>query len=215
MADTSAGRALRWNLILGYPDRIGRIAIAMIAMSSRVLVEGEHARSNRLLAAPRDYFKDAIAGFIASVILIANIVSFSALMFPGELSAGIPVAIWAMLIGSSIGGICIALMTSLLPLATGIDLLTGAVLVLLSTTVGFEILSAGGSAQTAVQTAMLLFSAATLICGRTPVRSRCAALGEVLPICAVFRCGRVFSRNRLVSRYRWHSDDHRPGIGFE
>ena len=120
---------------------------------------------NRLLATLRDYLKDAIAGVIASVILIANIVSFSALMFPGELSAGIPVAIWAMLIGSSLGGICIALMTSLPPLATGIDSPTGAVLVLLSTTVGFEILSAGGSARTAVQSAMLLFSAATLICG--------------------------------------------------
>jgi sulfate permease, SulP family len=120
---------------------------------------------NRLLAASRDYFKDAIAGVIASVILIANIVSFSALMFPGELSAGIPIAIWAMLIGSSLGGLCIALMTSLPPLAVGIDSPTGAVLVLLSTTVGFEILSGGGSAQAAVQTAMLLFSAATLVCG--------------------------------------------------
>jgi sulfate permease, SulP family len=120
---------------------------------------------NRLLVAPRDYLKDAIAGLIASVILTANIVSFSALMFPGELSAGIPIAIWAMLIGSSICGVCISLMTSLPPLATGIDSPTGAVLVLLSTTVGFAILSAGGSAQTAVQTAMLLFSAATLVCG--------------------------------------------------
>src|SRR5437764_5247638 len=120
---------------------------------------------NRLLAAPRDYLKDAIAGFIASVILIANIVSFSALMFPGELSAGIPLAISAMLIGGSIGGICIALITSLPPLATGIDSPTGAVLVLLSTTLGSAILSSGGSAQTAVQTVMLIFSAATLVCG--------------------------------------------------
>src|ERR1044071_3508644 len=120
---------------------------------------------DRLFAVRRDFLKDAIAGFVASVVLIANIVSFSALMFPGELSAGIPVAIWAMLIGSSIGGICISLMTSLPPLTTGIDSPTGAVLVLLSTTVGFAILAAGGSAQTAVQTAMLLFSAATLVAG--------------------------------------------------
>src|SRR5437763_7791266 len=127
---------------------------------------------NRLLAAPRDYLKDAIAGFIASVILIANIVSFSALMFPGELSAGIPLAISAMLIGGSIGGICIALMTSLPPLATGIDSPTGAVLVLLSTTLGSAILSAGGSAQTAVQTAMLIFSAATLVCRAPPCGRR-------------------------------------------
>jgi len=120
---------------------------------------------NRLLAAPRDYLKEALAGFIASIILMANIVSFSALMFPGELSAGIPIAIRAMLIGGCLGGICIALITSLPPLATGIDSPTGAVLVLISTTVGFAILSAGGSAQMAVQTVMMIFSAATLVCG--------------------------------------------------
>ena len=120
---------------------------------------------DQLLAMLRDYLKGAVAGLIGSVILIANIVSFSALMFPGELSSGVPIAIWAMLIGSSIGGICISLMTSLPPMATGIDSPTGAVLVLLSTTVGFAILSAGGSTQTAVQTAMLIFSAATLVSG--------------------------------------------------
>ena len=116
---------------------------------------------NRLLAALRNYLKDAIAGVIASVILIANIVSFGALMFPGELSAGMPIAIWAMLIGSCIGGIWIALMTSLPPIATGINSPTGAVLVLLSATVGSGVLAAGGSPETAVQTVMLIFTAAT------------------------------------------------------
>ena len=119
----------------------------------------------RWLPSARDCLVDAIAGLIASVILIANIVSFSALMFPGDLSAGVPVAIWAMLIGSSIGGICISLMTSLPPLATGIDSPTGAVLVSLSTTVGASVMAGGGSAETAVQTAMLLFSTATLVAG--------------------------------------------------
>jgi SulP family sulfate permease len=117
------------------------------------------------IAGAGDYLTDAIAGFIASVILIANIVSFSALMFPGELALGVPVAIFAMLIGSSIGGICISLMTSLPPIATGIDSPTGAVLVLLSTTVCSSVIAAGGDAQTAVQTAMLLFTTATLISG--------------------------------------------------
>src|SRR6266567_5811583 len=75
--------------------------------------------------------RDVTAGFVASIILIANIISFGALMFPGELSSGIPTAIWSMLIGSCLGGVFIALATSLPPLATGIDSPTGAVLVLL------------------------------------------------------------------------------------
>jgi SulP family sulfate permease len=115
--------------------------------------------------AGRDGIKDTIAGLLASVVLIANIVSFGALMFPGDLGAGIPTAIWAMLIGSSIGGIWIALATSLPPLATGIDSPTGAVLVLLSASAASGVFASGGSAQTAVQTVMLIFTAATVLSG--------------------------------------------------
>ena len=120
---------------------------------------------SRLIAAGRDFVKDTMAGLVASVVLIANIVSFGALMFPGDLGAGIPTAIWAMLIGSCIGGVWIALATSLPPLATGIDSPTGIVLVLLSATAGSGVLAAGGSPQTAVQTVMLIFTAATVMSG--------------------------------------------------
>jgi SulP family sulfate permease len=115
--------------------------------------------------AVRNGIKDAVAGFVASVVLIGNIVSFGALMFPGELSSGIPVVIWAMLIGSCIGGVVIALTTSLPPLATGIDSPTGAVLVLLSASAGANVLAVGGTPHMAVQTVMLIFTAATLLAG--------------------------------------------------
>ncbi|HET9717349.1 MAG TPA: SulP family inorganic anion transporter [Pseudolabrys sp.] len=112
-----------------------------------------------------DALKDVAAGLLASVVLIANVVSFAALMFPGEMSAGIPVAIWAMLVGSCICGVVIALMTSLPPLTTGIDSPTGTVLILLSATAGSGVMASGGSAQAAVETAMLAFTAATLLTG--------------------------------------------------
>ena len=120
---------------------------------------------SRLLPAGRDCVKDTIAGLIASVVLIANIVSFGALMFPGDLSAGIPTAIWSMLIGSCIGGVWIALSTSLPPLATGIDSPTGAVLVLLSASAGSTVVATGASPQAAVQTVMLFFTGATVMSG--------------------------------------------------
>ena len=118
-----------------------------------------------LAAAGRDCLKDVAAGFVASIVLIANVVSFGALMFPGELSAGIPIAIWAMLIGSCICGLWIAWTTSLPPIATGIDSPTGTVLVLLSATAGSSVLVSGGNLQTAVQTVMLVFTAATFLTG--------------------------------------------------
>jgi SulP family sulfate permease len=120
---------------------------------------------SQLVAIVRDLAKDTIAGLVASIVLIANIVSFGALMFPGELSGGMPVAIWAMLIGSSVGGVWIALATSLPPLTTGIDSPTGAVLVLLSAITGSAVLAGGGSPASAVQTVMLIFTSATLVSG--------------------------------------------------
>lgn len=116
-------------------------------------------------AIARDGVRDGLAGLLASVVLIANIVSFGALMFPGELAAGTPLAIWAMLVGGCIGGVWIAFATSLPPLATSIDSPTGAVLVLLSATAASAVAASGGSPQTAVVTVMLIFSVATLISG--------------------------------------------------
>ena len=128
--------------------------------------EGAPGRDgSRLLAMAGNCVRDATAGLLASVVLIANVVSFGALMFPGDLSAGAPMAIWAMLIGSCIGGVWIALATTIPPLATGMDSPTGVVLVLLSATAASGVAAAGGSPQTAAQTVMLIFTVATVMSG--------------------------------------------------
>lgn len=111
------------------------------------------------------WVRDAAAGAVAAIVLIANIVSFAALMFPGPLVGSVPSAIWAMLIGSGVSGLWIAWRSSIPPLATSIDSPTGAALVGLSATVGPGLLAAGASAQAAGQTVMWLFSAATLLSG--------------------------------------------------
>lgn len=126
--------------------------------------KGTGARTN-LVGLLQIGVKEGLAGALGSIALVANIVSFGALMFPGELSAGVPTAIWAMLIGSSIGGIFIALMTSLPPISTGIDSPTGAFLVLISAGMSASVLSSGASPQLAIQTVMLVFTAATLLSG--------------------------------------------------
>ena len=120
---------------------------------------------SRVVRFGRDGFKDAVAGGMASIVLIANIVSFGGLMFPGALGHGVPIAIWAMLIGSCIAGTWVALRTSLPPLSTGIDSPTGAVLVLLSATTGPAVLAMTQSAAIAIQTVMLVFTAATVVSG--------------------------------------------------
>ncbi len=49
------------------------------------------------IASRSEIFRDPIAGVLAAVVLIANIISFGGLMFPGDLSASISTVIWAML----------------------------------------------------------------------------------------------------------------------
>ncbi|HVG50031.1 MAG TPA: SulP family inorganic anion transporter [Xanthobacteraceae bacterium] len=111
------------------------------------------------------FARDAVAGVVTSIVLIANIISFGTLMFPGDLVVGVPTAIWSMLVGACIVGICVALTTSLPPLATGIDSPTGAVLIVLSVAVGSAVIARGGTAPSAVATVMLIFTAATLFSG--------------------------------------------------
>jgi SulP family sulfate permease len=123
------------------------------------------AGAPRRLLPWRSAARDTVAGLVTSVVLVANIVSFAALMFPGPLAGGASTAAWAMLVGAAIAGVWIALGTSLPPLATGIDSPTGAVLVLLSASTGGAVLAAGGGSQAAVQAALLAFTAATVLTG--------------------------------------------------
>ena len=109
--------------------------------------------------------RDVVAGLVGSIVLMTNIVSFAALMFPGALAAGASTAVWAMLVGSGFCGLWIAWRTSVAPLAVGMDSPTGAALVLLAAGSASAVLAAGGSPHAAVLSTMLLFSAATLVTG--------------------------------------------------
>jgi SulP family sulfate permease len=123
---------------------------------------------------------DTLAGIAGAIVLVANIVSFGALIFPGEFSSGVPLAIWAMLIGSSVSGLWIALTTSLPPIATGIDSPTGAVLIVLSSMIGSAMVASGNAPRTAVYAVMLVFSGATFLSGL------------IFYAVGVFRCARMF-----------------------
>lgn len=113
----------------------------------------------------RALLRDLLAGLVGSIALIANIVSFAALMFPGALSPAASSATWAMLVGSGITGLWLAWRTSLPPIAAGIDSPTGAVLVLMSASCAAAVSASGADPQAAQQAVLLLFAAATALTG--------------------------------------------------
>jgi SulP family sulfate permease len=109
--------------------------------------------------------RDLSAGAVSAVVLLTSIVSFASLMFPGGLAAGAQTAVWAMLVGSGIAGLWIALRSSLPPVSSGIDGATGAIFVLLVGKVAASVTAAGGDVAVAIQASMLALACATAMSG--------------------------------------------------
>lgn len=108
---------------------------------------------------------NALSGLVASLVTIAYCVSFSALLFQGDLMGGLAMGLWGLLVGSAIAGIYVSLTTSLPPAEAAPDNPAVAVLSVLAATVAGPILAAGGGADRAVVHVLLAFSLATLITG--------------------------------------------------
>lgn len=114
---------------------------------------------------PKTLGANAIAGLVASLVTIAYCVSFSALLFQGDLKSGLAMGLWGLLVGSAIAGIYVSLTTSLPPAEAAPDNPAVAVLSVLAATVSAPILAAGGGADRAVVHVLLAISLATLVTG--------------------------------------------------
>ena len=108
---------------------------------------------------------NALAGLVASLLTIAYCLSFSALLFQGELRGGLALGLWGLMVGSAIAGIYVSLTTSLPPAEAGPDNPAVAVLSVLAATVSGQVFAAGGGAALAVDYVLLSFSLATLVTG--------------------------------------------------
>jgi sulfate permease, SulP family len=128
----------------------------------------------------RANWPDALAGLVGAVPLIANMISFGALMFPGALSAGIAVFVWAMLIGSCICGLSVARGTTIPPAATGIDAPTGAALVVFCASIGTAALATGASPASVINLQMICMTLITILSG------------VLLYVLGRWRCGSYF-----------------------
>jgi len=117
------------------------------------------ARSGLLVAA------NALSGFVASLLTIAYCLSFSALLFQGQLGAGLGPGLWALLVGSAVAGLYVSLTTSLPPAEAGPDNPAVAVLSVLAATVAAQVFAGGGDAALAIDYVLLSFSLATLVTG--------------------------------------------------
>jgi SulP family sulfate permease len=108
---------------------------------------------------------DVLAGMVAALVTIAYCISFSALVFQGDLRGGLAMGLWAMLTGAAITGIIVAMTTTLPPAEAGPDNPAIAVFSVLAVTVGGAITSAGGSIELAARHALIGMTLATVLTG--------------------------------------------------
>jgi len=76
--------------------------------------------------------RDMLSGFIGAMVQIAYCISFSALIFQEPIAAGFPLGLAALLMGTVITGVIVALTTTLSPATGGPDTPAVAVLSVLA-----------------------------------------------------------------------------------
>lgn len=108
---------------------------------------------------------DLVAGTVAALVTVAYCVSFSALVFQGDLKGGLPEGLWALLLGAAIAGVIVAATTTLPPAEAGPDNPAIAVLGVLATTVAAPVIAAGGAVDVAVRNVLVAISVTTFVTG--------------------------------------------------
>jgi SulP family sulfate permease len=121
---------------------------------------------------------NVLAGLAASLLALAYCLSFSALLFQAELRPGLATGLWALLMGSAISGLYVALSSSIPPVAAGPNNPAVAVLSVLATTVSGIVLGEGGSPAKAVDHVLLSFALATLATGLALYAIGAARIGQ-------------------------------------
>ncbi|MEZ5925164.1 MAG: SulP family inorganic anion transporter [Hyphomicrobiaceae bacterium] len=124
--------------------------------------------------------RDLSSGLISALITIAYCISFGALLFQGELQDGLSLGISALLAGSAVAGLIVALTTSLSPASAGPDTPAVAVMSVLAASVAGRIAYAGGSVDQAIEHVLLAVSLATLMTGGVLYAIGAFRLGQLL-----------------------------------
>ena len=109
--------------------------------------------------------RDALAGTISAIVNIAYCISFSALIFQGSIAAGFPLGLAALIMGTVVTGIVVALTTTLVPADAGPDTPAVAVMSVLAATVAAGLAAKGASAETMVINVLVAISVSTFLTG--------------------------------------------------
>ena len=109
--------------------------------------------------------RDALAGVISAVVQIAYCISFSALIFQGAIASGFSLGLAALIMGTAVTGVVIALTSTLSPANGGPDSPAVAVMSVLSGSVAAALAAKGAGTATIIINVLVALSVSTLFTG--------------------------------------------------
>ena len=111
------------------------------------------------------FFRDCLSGFVFSLVIITYCISFSALIFQGDLVDGLTLGLSALLIGTVVTCLIITLTSSLVPTGSGPDTPAVAVMSVLAATIAARLAPTGMSTELIVVHVLMAVSLSTLMTG--------------------------------------------------
>lgn len=109
--------------------------------------------------------RDALAGVISAVVQIAYCISFSALIFQGAIAAGFALGLAALIMGTVVTGIVVALTSTLSPADAGPDTPAVAVMSVLAGSIAAALAAQGASNQAIIINVLVAISMSALFTG--------------------------------------------------
>ena len=111
------------------------------------------------------FLRDSLSGLVFALVIITYCISFSALIFQGSLSGGLTLGLSALLTGTVMTCLVVALTTTLTPAGAGPDTPVIAVMSVLAAAIATQVAAANMGDELAVIHVMLAISVATLFTG--------------------------------------------------
>ena len=109
--------------------------------------------------------RDALAGVISAIVNIAYCISFAALIFQGSIAAGFPLGLSALIMGTAVTGLVVALTTTLVPADAGPDTPAVAVMSVLAGTVAAALAAKNASTDAMVVNVLVAITLSTFLTG--------------------------------------------------
>jgi sulfate permease, SulP family len=109
--------------------------------------------------------RDVLSGCIGAMVQIAYCMSFSALIFQAPIAAGFPLGLAALLMGTVVTGVIVALTTTLSPATGGPDTPAVAVLSVLAASIADTLTASGVSTDIVIINVMIAITVSTVISG--------------------------------------------------